>query len=92
MDKLKLLVLDDYEGELAHAPAMARLRQLAEVTLLDRPLDDYATLKDYHAILALRERTKLNRRFLRHVHPSNWRCKLADMPITWIKPRRRKRA
>lgn len=56
----KLLVLDDYEGELAAAPAMERLRQLANVTILDHPLEDYTTLKDFQFILALRERTKLS--------------------------------
>ena len=59
----KLLVLDDYEGELAAAPAMKRLRQLVDVTILDHPLDDYSLLKDFQFILALRERTKLDTRF-----------------------------
>ena len=34
----KLLVLDDYEGQLAIAPAMNRLRKLADVTILNYPL------------------------------------------------------
>lgn len=63
MNKPKLLVLDDYEGELAQSPAMARLHQLAEVMILDHPLDDYDILKDFRVILALRERTKLDSRF-----------------------------
>lgn len=63
MSKPKLLVLDDYECELAAAPAMERLRQLADVTILDHPLVDYALLHDYQFILALRERTKLDARF-----------------------------
>jgi D-3-phosphoglycerate dehydrogenase len=63
MDKPKLLVMDDYEGELAAAPAMERLRQLADVTILDDPIADYNILKDFQFILALRERTKLDRRF-----------------------------
>lgn len=51
MNKLNLLVLDDYEGELAAAPGMARLRQLAEVTILDRPLqvEDYDILAGFQA-------------------------------------------
>jgi phosphoglycerate dehydrogenase-like enzyme len=63
--RLKLLVLDDYEGELGHAPAMERLRQLTQVTVLDRPLglDDYDRLKEFQFVLALRERTKLDQRF-----------------------------
>ena len=63
MSKPKLLVMDDYEGELAAAPAMERLRQLADVTILDHPLNDYAILKEFQFILALRERTKLDARF-----------------------------
>ena len=65
MEKLKLLVLDDYEGELAGAPDMLRIQQLADVTILDRPVrvDDYNILKDYQILLALRERTMLDSRF-----------------------------
>ena len=61
--KLKLLVMDDYEGELALSPAMARLRQRADVTILDHPIGDYSILKDFQVILALRERTKLDNHF-----------------------------
>lgn len=62
---MKLLVLDDYEGELAQAPAMDRLRQLADVTILDRPLaaSDYDRLKEFQAVLAIRERAKLDSHF-----------------------------
>ena len=65
MSESKLLVLDDYEGELAKAPAMTRLRQLAAVQILDRPLTpyDHAILKDIQFLLALRERTTLDARF-----------------------------
>lgn len=63
MNAPRLLVMDDYEGELTAAPAMSRLRQLADVTILDHPLDDYSILKDFQFILALRERTKLDSRF-----------------------------
>lgn len=61
-----MIVLDDYEGELASAPSMTRLRQLADVQVLDRPIhaDDYELLKDIQILLALRERTKLDSRFL----------------------------
>ena len=60
-----MIVLDDYEGELAMAPAMMRLRQLAEVQILDRPIhpDDHHILKDVQILLALRERTMLDGRF-----------------------------
>jgi phosphoglycerate dehydrogenase-like enzyme len=65
MKRAKLLVLDDYEGELAKAPAMDRMRQLAEVTILDRSVGsaDAVLLKSCNIILALRERTTLDSRF-----------------------------
>jgi phosphoglycerate dehydrogenase-like enzyme len=58
----RLLVLDDYEGRIAGAPAMARLRELAEVTVLDRPLGDADTdlLAGVRALLAIRERTRID--------------------------------
>ena len=60
-----MIVLDDYEGELAMAPAMMRIRQLADVRVLDRPVqpDDHPILKDMQVLLALRERTTLDARF-----------------------------
>jgi hypothetical protein len=44
----RLLVLDDHEGRVAAALATARLRELAEVSVLDRPLarGDLAGLAD----------------------------------------------
>jgi phosphoglycerate dehydrogenase-like enzyme len=58
----RLLVLDDYEGRIAGAPAMARLRELADVTVLDRPLaeDDHAGLAGVQVLMAIRERTRLD--------------------------------
>ncbi len=58
----RLLVLDDDEGRIAGAPAMARLRELAEVTVLDRPLvdGDLDTLAGVRVLLAIRERTRLD--------------------------------
>jgi phosphoglycerate dehydrogenase-like enzyme len=55
----QLLVLDDYEGRIAGAPAMARLRELAEVTVLDRPLRD-GDLAGVRVLLAIRERTRID--------------------------------
>jgi phosphoglycerate dehydrogenase-like enzyme len=65
MDKLRLLVMDDYEGELAAAPAMVRLRKFAEVEILDRPLtvEDYHILEGFQILLTLRERATLDSRF-----------------------------
>ena len=65
MRKIKLLVMDDYEGELAKAPAMDRLRDLADVRILDRPIsvNDYHLLKGIQALFALRERTTMDRPF-----------------------------
>ena len=60
-----MIVLDDYEGELANAPAMQRLHRLTDVQILDRPIrpDEYDILKDTRILLALRERTKLDAQF-----------------------------
>jgi D-3-phosphoglycerate dehydrogenase / 2-oxoglutarate reductase len=65
MSKLRMMVLDDYEGELALAPAMMRLRQLAEVEVRDRPIqpDELPMLKEFQFLLALRERTTLDNQF-----------------------------
>jgi D-3-phosphoglycerate dehydrogenase len=62
----RLLVLDDYEGRIAGAPAMARLRDLAEVTVLERPLaaGDLDGLAEVQVLLAIRERTPLDRHLL----------------------------
>jgi len=58
----RMLVLDDYEGRVAFSPAMARLRDLAEVTVLDRPLADadVADLANVRVLLAIRERARLD--------------------------------
>ncbi|HEY4726052.1 MAG TPA: D-2-hydroxyacid dehydrogenase family protein [Actinomycetota bacterium] len=58
----RLLVLDDDEGRIAAAPAMARLRELAEVTVLDRPLGDadLEALAGVRVLLAIRERTPID--------------------------------
>ncbi|HEV3398079.1 MAG TPA: NAD(P)-dependent oxidoreductase, partial [Actinomycetes bacterium] len=58
----RLLVLDDVEGRIAGSPAMARLRELAEVTVLDRPLGDgdLDRLAGVRVLLAIRERTRLD--------------------------------
>lgn len=62
MNLPRLLVLDDYEGQLSAAPAMTRLRKLAEVTILNHPLktDDMHKLKYFQILLALRERSRLD--------------------------------
>ncbi len=58
----RLLVLDDHEGRIAAAPAMARLRELAEVTVLERPLGDgdLDGLAGVRVLLAIRERTPID--------------------------------
>ena len=57
----KLFVLDDYEGMLATAPAMGRLKELADVTILAQSLavDELPQLNDVKILLTLRERTQL---------------------------------
>jgi phosphoglycerate dehydrogenase-like enzyme len=58
----RLLVLDDVEGRIAGSPAMDRLRELAEVTVLDRSLGDGDgdLLAGVRVLLAIRERTRLD--------------------------------
>lgn len=65
MNKPTLLILDDYEGELAKAEAVIRLRELAQVTILDHPLTpaDDPLLRETDYLIALRERTQLDRAF-----------------------------
>ena len=63
---MRLLMLNDHEGEMGRAPALARLRAIAEVEILDRPLTDadWPRLADVQVLLALRERTQLDRALL----------------------------
>ena len=63
---IRLLVLDDYEGQLAGAPAMSRMRDQADVTVFDRPVQpsDRPALEKTQVLMALRERTQLDERFL----------------------------
>jgi len=65
VNRVKLLVMDDYEGELAKATAMDRLHEFAEVKILNRPIeaDDFHFLKSVQILLALRERTTMDSRF-----------------------------
>jgi phosphoglycerate dehydrogenase-like enzyme len=65
MNRARLLVMDDYEGELTAAPAMNHLRDLADVEIFDRPIDaeNRPRLKDFQVLLALRERTAMGREF-----------------------------
>jgi len=66
LKQIRLIVLDDHEGQLAAAPAMSRLRNLAEVTIYDRPIgpSDQPELKNFQVLVALRERTPLDEKFL----------------------------
>ena len=63
---IRLVVLDDYEGQLAAAPAMSRMRDQADVTIFDRPVQssDRPVLVKTRVLMALRERTRLDERFL----------------------------
>ena len=57
-----LLILDDHEGILSRSPGADRLRAIADVTVLGRPLTDVddAQLADVSVLLAIRERTRLD--------------------------------
>lgn len=58
----RLLVLDDREGRVAAAPGTSVLRELADLTFLDRPLADVPDedLADVRVVLAMRERTRFD--------------------------------
>jgi D-3-phosphoglycerate dehydrogenase / 2-oxoglutarate reductase len=58
----RLLLLDDWEGRLRAAPGFARLRELADVRVLDQPLAEVPDddLRDVQVLLAIRERTRLD--------------------------------
>ncbi|MEZ4658830.1 MAG: hypothetical protein R2911_14780 [Caldilineaceae bacterium] len=60
VNHINLVILDDYEGELAQAPAMASARGL-NVTILNRPLgaEDEGHLNSAHVLLALRREPPL---------------------------------
>ena len=59
----RLLLLDDWEHRMRNAPAAARLRELADVTVLDRPLAEVpdSELRDVRVVVAIRERTRFDR-------------------------------
>lgn len=62
----RLLLLDDHEGCMRAAPAAARLHELADVTVLDRPLAEVPDdeLTDVRVVIAVRERTRFDRAVL----------------------------
>ncbi|GHF18707.1 2-hydroxyacid dehydrogenase [Amycolatopsis deserti] len=59
----KLFLLDDWEGRIRSAPGARRLAELAELTVLDRPLAEVPDedLADVRVVLAIRERTRFDR-------------------------------
>lgn len=58
----RLVVLDDWEGRLAASEGIARMRGLADVTVLDRPLAEVPDdeLADVEYLMAVRERTRFD--------------------------------
>lgn len=62
-ERPRLLLLDDWEGRLRTAPGAAWLRELADVTVLDRPLAQVpdTELRDVRVVIAIRERTRFDR-------------------------------
>ncbi|HEU5464059.1 MAG TPA: NAD(P)-dependent oxidoreductase [Candidatus Binatia bacterium] len=65
-DKLRIAVLDDFEKLADTVPAFAELSKRADVTLLRNRLDSseriVSALRDYDAVLLMRERTFLSER------------------------------
>lgn len=65
-DKLRIAILDDFEKLADTVPSFAELANRADVTLLRKRLDTsesvVAALRDYDALLLMRERTSLSER------------------------------
>jgi phosphoglycerate dehydrogenase-like enzyme len=59
---LSVLILDDREGLIGRSPGVERMKQLADVRVLEGSLDqlDEAELADVNVLMAVRERTKLD--------------------------------
>lgn len=62
-ERPKLFLLDDWEGRIRGAPGARRLAELADVTVLDRPIAEVPDedLQDVRVVLAIRERTRFDR-------------------------------
>jgi phosphoglycerate dehydrogenase-like enzyme len=59
---LSVLVIDDREGLIASSPGIERMKQVADVRVLDGSLDQLQEdeLSDVNVLMAIRERTKLD--------------------------------
>jgi phosphoglycerate dehydrogenase-like enzyme len=64
LENLRLCILDDIHGAWASTDGVARLRERAEVTIFTKPFGTPEALAGFDALIANRERTKLNRDFL----------------------------
>jgi D-3-phosphoglycerate dehydrogenase len=64
--KLRVAILDDFEKIAATVPAFAKLKERSDVTILPKRLDSseniVAALRDFDAVLLMRERTFLSDR------------------------------
>ena len=62
MSKPTLLILDDKEGLIARSPGAERMRELADVRILEGSLDQLtdAEVADVQVLMAVRERTRLD--------------------------------
>ena len=85
MTNPNLLILDDNEGVLAKAPALEKLKALANITIFDRPIAPDDDLSPYQLLFALRERTLINSDLLDRFQISNSYCNLVGMRIILIK-------
>lgn len=58
----RMVILDDWEGELRNSPGAGQLRRMADVTALDGPLGELpdSDLVDVRVVLAIRERTRFD--------------------------------
>lgn len=61
--KPRLLVLDDWEGQIRQSQGYLRLQQMADASVPDRPITELPDeeLRDVQMVMAIRERTKFDR-------------------------------
>lgn len=69
MSRLQVVVLDDREGLIARSPGVARMREVADVRVLDGSLDQLtdAELGEVQVLMPVRERTKLGAEVLKRL-------------------------
>ena len=57
---MKIAFLDDYHEAYRQTKGVRRLSDVAEVQIFTKPVSDFETLRGYEALVATRERTRLD--------------------------------